>query len=179
MTQAFLHNDTAKLEIRLKKLMAARRSVHDVRGYTVLCHNHCANSFCGRPFLRSGGFSELPRVYVESLQPRDKQVFFPRPVEIDRGACYSCLFCDIVDRSAAVTELAKPLYGPSENLLSRVLGFRPSMLFHTPMMPFSPFKRYQRYQKTSRSKISWPLRRNRLLMTYRLYWHVMELVISV
>jgi hypothetical protein len=170
MTQAFLHNGTAKLEIRLKKLMAARRSMHDVGGYAVLRQDHRANSLCGRPFLRSGGFSQVPRVYVESLQPSDKQVFLPRPIEVDRGAGYSCLFRDIVDRRSAVTELAKPLYRRSENLFSRILGFRPSMLFHTPMMPFSPRQRYQGCQEASRSQIALGgLRRNRLLMTYRLY----------
>lgn len=154
MTQAFLHNGTAKLEIRLKKLMAARRSVHDVGGYAVLRQDHRANSFCGRPFLRSGGFSDFPRVYVESLQPSDKQVFLPRPIEVDRGARYSCLFGDIVDRSSAVTEFAKPPYRRSENLVSRVLGFRRSTLFHTPMMPFSPLQRYQGCQEASRPKIA-------------------------
>src|SRR5260370_12346434 len=66
MTEAFLHNGPAKMEIRLEKLMAAGRSVHDVRCYAVLRHDHCANSFCGRPFFRSGGFGEVSRVYVES-----------------------------------------------------------------------------------------------------------------
>jgi hypothetical protein len=44
MTQAFLHNGTAQLEIRLKKLMAARRSMHDVGGYAVLRQDHRANA---------------------------------------------------------------------------------------------------------------------------------------
>jgi len=154
MTQAFLHNGTAKMEIRLEKLMAAGRSVHDVRCYAVLRHDHCANSFCGRPFFRSGGFGEVPRVYVESLQPSDEQVFLPPPIKVDRGARYSCFLCDIVDRGSAVTEPTKPLNRGSENLLSRVLGFRPSMLSHTPIMPFSPFKRYQSCQKLSRSIIA-------------------------
>jgi len=35
----------------------------------------------------------------------------------------SGFFGDIVDRGAAVTELAKPLYGRNENLLCRVFGF--------------------------------------------------------
>ncbi len=154
MTQAFLHDGTAKLEIRLEKLMAARRSVHNVGGYAVLRHDHCANSFCGRPFLRSGSFSEVPRLYVESLQPSDEQVFLSSPIKVDRGARYSCFLCDIVDRGSAVTELTKPPYRRSENLLSRVLGFRPSMLSHAPIMPFSPFKRYQSCQRLSRSIIA-------------------------
>jgi len=62
MTQAFLHNGTAKMEIRLEKLMAAGRSVHDVRCYAVLRHDHCANSFCGRPFFRSGGSARFKSV---------------------------------------------------------------------------------------------------------------------
>ena len=154
MTQAFLHNGTAKLEIRLKKLMAARRSMHDVGGYAVLRQDHRANSFCGRTFLRSGGLSEVPRADVESLQPGDKQVLLPRPIEVDRGARYSCLFRDIVDRGSAITELAKPLYRRTENLFSRILGFRSSMLFHAPMMPFSPRQRYRECKKASQPKIA-------------------------
>src|SRR5260370_7327204 len=133
--------------------MAARRSVHNIGGYAVLRHDHCANSFCGRPFLRSGSFSEVPRVYVESLQPGDEQVFLSSPIKVDRGARYSCFLCDIVDRGSAVTELTKPPYRRSQNLLSRVLGFRPFMLSHAPIMPFSPFKRYQTFQKLSPSII--------------------------
>jgi hypothetical protein len=150
MTQTFLHDRTAKLEIRLKKLMAARSSVHDVGGYAVLRHDHCANSFRGRPSFRSRGFSKVPRAHVESLQPGNKQVFLPLPIKVDRSAGYSRLLCNIVDRGSAVTELTKPLNRRSENLLSRVLGFCPSVIFHTPMMPFSVFKRYQRCQRLSR-----------------------------
>src|SRR6266853_2775774 len=128
MTQAFLHDGTAKLEIRLEKLMATRRSVHNVGGYAVLRHDHCANSFCGRPFLRSGSFSEVPRLYVESLQPSDEKVFLSSPIKVDRGARYSCFLCDIVDRGSAVTELTNPLNRGSENLLSPGLGCRRSIL---------------------------------------------------
>jgi hypothetical protein len=62
------------------------------------------------------------------------------------------------------------LYRPSENLLSRVVGFGPFMVRHTPMMPFSLFKRYQSCQKLSRSENRMRTnRRIRLFMTYRLY----------
>src|SRR5260370_22304964 len=121
MTQAFLHDGTAKLEICLENLMAARRSVHDVCCYAVLRHDHCANSFCGRPFLRNGSFSEVPRLYVESLQPTDEQIFLSSPIKVDRGPRYSCFLCDIVDRGSSVPELTKPPYRLSENLLSPVL----------------------------------------------------------
>src|SRR5260370_26535321 len=151
MTQAFLHDGTAKLEIRLEKLMAARRSVHNVGGYAVLRHDHCANSFCGRPFLRSGSFSEVPRLYVESLQPSDEQVFLSSPIKVARGARYSFFLCDIVDRGSAVNELNKTPYRGSQNLFSRVLDFPPSLLSHPPISPFSPFHRYQSCQKLSRS----------------------------
>src|SRR5260370_23500622 len=120
MTQAFLHDGTAKLEIRLEKLMAARRSVHNVGGYAVLRHDHCANSFCGRPFLRSGSFSEVPRLYVESVQPSYEQVFLSSPIKVDRGARYSCLLRDIVYPGSARTELTKPPYPPPRALLSPV-----------------------------------------------------------
>src|SRR5258706_9468215 len=134
MTQAFLHNGTAKMEIRLEKLMAAGRSVHDVRCYAVLRHDHCANSFCGRPFFRSGGFGEVPKVYVESLQPSDEQVFLPPPIKGDRGARYSCFLCDIVDRGSAGTSLTKTLNPGSQNLFSPVPRFRPFMLSPTPIL---------------------------------------------
>src|SRR5258706_11895362 len=93
MTQAFLHNGTAKMEIRLEKLMAAGRSVHDVRCYAVLRHDHCANSFCGRPFFRSGGFGEASRLYVESPHPPDENVFLPPPIKVHRCPPSSCFLC--------------------------------------------------------------------------------------
>jgi hypothetical protein len=150
MTQTFLHDRTSKLEIRLKKLMAARSSMHDVGGYAVLRHDHCANSLCGWSSFRSGGFSKVPRAHVESLQPGNKQVLLPLPIKVDRSARYRCFLCDIVDRGSSVTELTKPLYRCFENLLSSILGFCPSVIFHTPMMPFSAFKRYRRCQRLSR-----------------------------
>src|SRR5258708_20040066 len=112
MTQAFLHNGTAKMEIRLEKLMAAGRSVHDVRCYAVLRHDHCANSFCGRPFFRSGGFGEVPRVYVESIQPRDEQVFLPPPIKVDHGETYSYFLCALVYSSSALNLLLQPPHHP-------------------------------------------------------------------
>src|SRR5258708_8689546 len=108
MTQGFLRNGRDKMDSRLEKLMAAGRSVHDVRCYAVLRHDHCANSFCGRPFFRSGGFGEVPRAYVESLQPSDEQVFLPPPIKVDPGARYSCFLFDIVDRGSAVNQPSKP-----------------------------------------------------------------------
>ena len=86
MTQALLHDGGAKLKICLEKLMAAGRAVHDVGGRAVLRHDRCADSFCGRPFLRSDGLSKVPGMCVESFQPSDKQVLLLPPVKVDGGA---------------------------------------------------------------------------------------------
>src|SRR6267378_3213519 len=120
----------AKLEICLEDLRAACRTVYDVGACAVLRDDHRFNSLCGRPFLRSGGLSKTPRVFVESLQSGNKQVFLPLPIQINRGACYSSFFCDIINRGPAITEITKPLYRRYENSLSRVFGFRSSWLFH-------------------------------------------------
>ena len=135
MTQAFLDHSAPELEVCLKKLMAARCAVDDVRGRAVLRHDRCENSFCGRPFLGSCGFSQVPGARVKSLQPSNKQVLLPLPIKIHRGARQSRLFRDIVDRGSAVPELAKPLDGCHENLLFRVFGFFPSKNFHPSIMP--------------------------------------------
>src|SRR5207248_4430125 len=111
----------AKPEIRLKNLMAACSSVDDVRGRAVLRQHRPLDSFCGRPLLRSGRFSKPSAVYVESLQPSNKQVFLLFPIKIDRGARYSRLLGNIIDGRSAVTELAKSLYRRHENLLSCVI----------------------------------------------------------
>lgn len=76
----------AKLEICLEDLRAACCTVYDVRACAVLRHDHRFNSVCGRPFLRSGCLSKTPRVFVESLQPGNKQVFLPLPIQINGGA---------------------------------------------------------------------------------------------
>ena len=135
MAQAFLNRSPPKLKVCLKEFVAACRPVDDVRSRAVLRHDSCENSFFGRPFLRSGGFSKNPRLRVKSLQPSHKKVLLPLPIEIDRGACQSGFFGDIVDRGSAVPELAKPLYGRKENLLCRIFGFFPSRCFHASIMP--------------------------------------------
>ena len=86
MTQAFLDDDAPEMEICLKKLMSAGCAVDDVGGCTVLRHDRCVDSFCGRPILRGSGFSKVPRVCVESLEPSNKQVLLPPPIKVDRGA---------------------------------------------------------------------------------------------
>src|SRR5258708_34278340 len=98
-------------------------------------HASVENSFFGSPFLRSGSISKNPRLRVKSLQPSHKKVLLPLPIEIDRGACQSGFFGDIVDRGSAVPELAKPLYGRKENLLYRIFGFVPSRPFHASIIP--------------------------------------------
>ena len=133
--QAFLDHSPTELKVCLKEFVAACRPVDDVRSRAVLRHDSCENSFFGRPFLRSGGFSKNPRLRVKSLQPSHKKVLLPLPIEVDRGARQSSFCCDIVDRGAAVPELAKPLDGRNENLLCRVFGFFPSRHFHAPIMP--------------------------------------------
>ena len=135
MTQAFLDHSPSELKVCLKELMAACCAVDDVGSRAVLRHDSCENSFFGGPFLRSGGFGQDPRLRVKSLQPSHKKVLLRLPMQVDRGARQSGFFGDIVDRGAAVTELAKPLYGSNENRLCRVFGFFPSRRFHAPIMP--------------------------------------------
>lgn len=62
LAQPLLHDGSAKAEIDFKKFMAARRAVDDVGG----CADNCADSFCGRPFLRSGGFRKVPGVKLSA-----------------------------------------------------------------------------------------------------------------
>jgi hypothetical protein len=170
MTQAFLDDDAPELEICLKKLVSAGCAVNDVGSRAVLRHDSCENSFFGRSFLRSGGFGQDPRLRVKSFQPSHKKVLLPLPIQVDRGARQSGFFGDIVDRGAAVTELAKPLYGRNENLLCRVFGFFPSRHFHAPIMPRdSHLSEIRALHKPSwLEKPSGLARRNRLYMPYRL-----------
>ena len=140
MAQAFLDHSPSELKVCLKELMAACCAVDDVGSRAVLRHDSCENSFSGRPFLRSGGFGQDPRLRVKSLQPSHKKVLLPLPIQVDRGARQSGFFGDIVDRGSAVTEPAKSLYGRYENPLSGVFGFRGSVLFHASMMPRSSSK---------------------------------------
>ena len=170
MAQAFLDRSPPKLKVCLKEFVAACRPVDDVRSRAVLRHDSCENSFFGRPFLRSGGFSKNPRLRVKSLQPSHKKVLLPLPIEVDRGARQSSFCCDIVDRGSAVPELAKPLYGGKENLLCRIFGFFPSRRFHASIMP-----RVVIYVKSGLPTSLHRLknrpglaRRNRLFMPYRL-----------
>ena len=135
MAQAFVDHSPPNLKVCLKELVAACCAVDDVRSRAVLRHDSCENSFCGRPFLRSGGFGKNPRLRVKSLQTSHKKVLLPLPIQVDRGARQSGFFGDIVDRGAAVTELAKPLYGRNENSLCRVFGFFSCGHFHAPIMP--------------------------------------------
>ena len=168
--QAFLDRSPPKLKVCLKEFVAACRPVDDVRSRAVLRHDSCENSFFGRPFLRSGGFSKNPRLRVKSLQPSHKKVLLPLPIEVDRGARQSSFCCDIVDRGAAVPELAKPLYGRNENSLCRVFGFFPSRHFHAPIMPRdSHLSEIRAPRKPSQlERPFWLARRNRLFMPYRL-----------
>ncbi len=170
MAQAFLDHSPSELKVCLKELMAACCAVDDVGSRAVLRHDGCENSFFGRPFLRSGGFGQDPRLRVKSLQPSHKKVLLPRPIQVDRGARQSGFFGDIVDRGAAVSELAKPLYGRNENLLCRVFGFFPSRHFHAPIMPRdSHLSEIRAPHKPSwLEKPSAQVRRNRLYMPYRL-----------
>jgi hypothetical protein len=170
MAQAFLDHSPSELKVCLKELMAACCAVDDVGSRAVLRHDSCENSFFGRPFLRSGGFGQDPRLRVKSLQPSHKKVLLPLPIQVDRGARQSGFFGDIVDRGAAVTELAKPLYGGDENLLCRVFGFFPSRQFHAPIMPRdSHLSEIRAPRKPSGlEKLSGLARRNRLFMSYRL-----------
>ena len=170
MAQAFLDHSPSELKVCLKELMAACCAVDDVGSRAVLRHDSCENSFFGRPFLRSGGFGQDPRLRVKSLQPSHKKVLLPLPIQVDRGARQSGFFGDIVDRGAAVTELAKPLYGRNENLLCRVFGFFPSRHFHAPIMPRdSHLCEIRAPRKPSQlEKPSGLARRNRLYMPYRL-----------
>jgi hypothetical protein len=170
MAQAFLDHSPSELKVCLKELMAACCAVDDVGSRAVLRHDSCENSFFGRPFLRSGGFGQDPRLRVKSLQPSHKKVLLPLPIQVDRGARQSGFFGDIVDRGAAVTELAKPLYGRNENLLCRVFGFFPSRYFHAPIMPRdSHLSEIRAPHKPSWfEKPSGLARRNRLYMPYRL-----------
>ena len=168
--QAFFDHSPPKLKVCLKKLMAARCAVNDVRSRAVLRHDSCQNSFSGRPFLRSGGFSKNPRLRIKSLQPSHKKVLLPLPIEIDRGARQSSFCCDIVDGGSAVPELAKPLYGGNENLLRRIFGFLPYRRFHVSIMPrarhlceIRPPRKPSQLEQQSRL-----IRRNRLFMLYRL-----------
>ena len=62
MAQAFLDHSPSELKVCLKELMAACCAVDDVGGCAVLSHDHCVHSFRGRPFLRSGRFSKVPRM---------------------------------------------------------------------------------------------------------------------
>ena len=168
--QAFLDHSLSELKVCLKELMAAGGPVDDVRSRAVLRHDSCENSFCGRPFLRSGGFGKNPRLRVKSLQASYKKVLLPLPIEIDRGARQSSFYCDIVDRGSAVPELAKPLYGRKENLLCRIFGFVPSRRFHASIMPRdSHLSEIRAPQKPSwLEKPSGLARLNRQYMPYRL-----------
>jgi len=74
MTQAFLHNGTAKMEIRLEKLMALGVPC-TMSAVTPYCVMIIARIRSAAAFLRSGGFASS-RVYVESLQPSDEQSSF-------------------------------------------------------------------------------------------------------
>jgi hypothetical protein len=170
MAQAFLDHSPTDLKVCLKELMAACCAVDDVGSRAVLRHDSCENSFFGRPFLRSGGFSKNPRLRVKSLQPSHKKVLLPLPIEVDRGARQSSFCCDIVDRGAAVPEVAKPLYGRNENLLCRVFGFFPSRHFHAPIMPRDcHLSEIRDPRKPSQlEKPSGLARLNRLFMPYRL-----------
>ena len=170
MAQAFLDHSPSELKVCLKELMAACCAVDDVGSRAVLRHDSCENSFFGRPFLRSGSFGKNPRLRVKSLQPSHKKVLLPLPIQVDRGARQSGFFGDIVDRGAAVTELAKPLYGRNENLLCRIFGFVPSRRFHASIMPRDcHLCEIRASHKPSQSEKSLGLdRRNRLFTPYRL-----------
>jgi hypothetical protein len=170
IAQAFLDHSPTELKVCLKELMAACCAVDDVGSRAVLRHDSCENSFFGRPFLRSGGFSQNPRLRVKSLQPSHKKVLLPLPIEVDRGARQSGFFGDIVDRGSTVPELAKPLYGRNENLLCRVFGFFPSRHFHAPIMPRdSHLCEIRAPRKPSQLEKPFELsRRNRLFVPYRL-----------
>jgi len=174
MAQAFLDRSPPKLKVCLKEFVAAFRPVDDVRSRAVLRHDSCENSFFGRPFLRSGSFGKNPRLRVKSLQPSHKKVLLPLPIQVDRGARQSGFFGDIVDRGAAVTELAKPLYGSNENLLCRVFGLVPSRRFHASIMPRdchlceirAPHKPSQLEKPPGLARL------NRLFTSYRLpFWN--------
>jgi hypothetical protein len=168
--QAFLDHSPSELKVRLKELMAACCTVDDVGSRAVLRHDSCENSFFGRPFLRSGGFGQDPRLRVKSLQPSHKKVLLPLPIQVDRGARQSGFFGDIVDRRSAVPELAKPLHGGDENLLCRVFGFFPSRHFHAPIMPRDSHLSEIRApgKPSGLEKPSGLARRNRLFVSYRL-----------
>jgi len=174
MAQAVLDHSPSELKVCLKELMAACCAVDDVGSRAVLRHDSCENSFFGRPFLRSGGFSKNPRLRVKSLQPSHKKVLLPLPIQVDGGARQSGFFGDIVDRGTAVPELAKPLYGRKENLLCRIFGFVPSRRFHASIMPRdchlceirAPHKPSQLEKPPGLARL------NRLFTSYRLpFWN--------
>jgi hypothetical protein len=170
MAQAFLDHRLSELKVCLKELMPACGTVDDVGSRAVLRHDSCENSFFGRPVLRSGGFGQGPRLRVKSLQPRHKKVLLPLPIEVHRGARQSSFCCDIVDRGAAVPELAKPLYGRNQNSLCRVFGFFPSGHFHAPIMPRDSHLSEIRapHKPHSLKNRLGVVRRNRLYVPYRL-----------
>ena len=62
MLKAFLDYSAAKVEIGLKKLMAARRAVDDVGGCAVLRDDGGADSFGRRAFLCSSSLSKITRL---------------------------------------------------------------------------------------------------------------------
>src|SRR5258706_10860729 len=73
--QAFLDRSPPKLKVCLKEFVAACRPVDDVRSRAVLRHDSCENSFFGRPFLRSGGFSKNTKLRVKMLHAHHKKSF--------------------------------------------------------------------------------------------------------
>jgi hypothetical protein len=170
MAQAFLDRSPPKLKVCLKELMAAYRTVDDVRSRAVLRHDSCENPFLGRPLLRGCGFSKNPRMRVKSLEPSHKKVLLPPPIEVDRGARQSSFCCDIVDRGSTVPEVAKSPYGGNENLFRRILGFFRSRRFHASIMPrdrhLCEIRAYHEPPRLEKS--NGIIRRNRLLLPYRL-----------
>ena len=132
---AFIHKLAAKFEVGLEHLMTTCRAMDNIGGRTVLRQDHSLDSLSSGSLSCSSLLCKGLRVCVKSLQSGNKQVFLPLPIQINRGACYSSFFCDIIDRGSAVPELAKPLYRRQENSLSRVFGFRPYTTCHTSIMP--------------------------------------------
>src|SRR5260370_27474483 len=86
IAQAFLDHSPTELKVCLKELMAACCAVDDVGSRAVLRHDSCENSFFGRPFLRSGGFGQDPRLRVKMPQPTPKKALPPLPKQDEPSA---------------------------------------------------------------------------------------------
>src|SRR5260370_29794408 len=101
MTQAFLDHSPSELKVCLKELMAACCAVDDVGSRAVLRHDSCENSFFGRPFLRSGGFCQDPKLRGKTHQPHPKKLLPSLTIKVHPCARPTHLFWPLVACSSA------------------------------------------------------------------------------